>query len=91
MTALCVRQPQDRPVRNTVLISVEDALDPLKNVQYSAKFLRTLYTSSGRDWKKAARRYHSGNPKEGQLYTDRLENRFESYRLAGLTNSMELF
>ncbi len=71
--------------------SVEDALDPLKNVQYSAKFLRTLYSSSGRDWKRAARRYHSGNPKEGQLYTDRLENRFESYRMAGLTNSMELF
>lgn len=71
--------------------SVEDALDPLKNVQYSAKFLRSLYNSSGRDWKTAARRYHSGNPKEGQIYTTRLENRFEAYRVAGLTRSMELF
>lgn len=71
--------------------SVEDALDPLKNVQYSAKFLRSLYNSSGRDWKTAARRYHSRNPKEGKIYTARLENRFESYRVAGLTRSMELF
>ena len=48
--------------------SIEDALDPLKNVQYSAKFLRTLYKSNGRDWKVAARRYHSRNLKEGQIY-----------------------
>ena len=71
--------------------SIEDALDPLKNVQYSAKFLRTLYKSSGRDWKVAARRYHSRNLKEGQIYTKRLENRFETYRVAGLTRNMELF
>lgn len=71
--------------------SVEDALDPDKNVEYSAKFLRTLYSSNGRNWKKAAKRYHSSNAKEGEIYTKRLENRFESYRVAGLTRNMELF
>ena len=71
--------------------SIEEALEPENNVKYSAKFLRTLYSSNGRDWKKAAKRYHSGNAKEGEIYTQRLENRFESYRVAGLTRNMELF
>ena len=71
--------------------SVEDALDPVKNVRYGAKFLRTLYSASGRSWKNAAKRYHSRNAKEGEIYTKRLEHRFETYRVAGLTRNMELF
>lgn len=71
--------------------SLEDMLDPVKNVRYSAKYLRSLYSANGRDWKKAAKRYHSGNDKAGEIYTQRLENRFETYRVAGLTRNMELF
>ena len=71
--------------------SLEDMLDPLQNVKYSAKYLRALYSANGRDWKIAAKRYHSGNPTEGELYTKRLENRFAAYRVAGLTRNMELF
>lgn len=71
--------------------SLEDMLDPLQNVKYSAKYLRALYSANGRDWKKAAKRYHSGNAREGEIYTKRLENRFASYRVAGLTRNMELF
>ncbi len=71
--------------------SIEEAFEPEKNVAYSAKYLRSLYKASGRDWKKAAKKYHSSNPKEAEVYTKRLQDRFETYRVAGLTRSMELF
>lgn len=71
--------------------SVEDALDPLKNVKYSAKFLRSLYSRNGNNWEKAAQKYHSGNPKKGNAYTKKLEKRFESYKIAGYAKNVELF
>ncbi len=71
--------------------SIEEAIDPSKNVKYSAKFLRSLYSQHGQSWKKAAKRYHSGNPEKGEAYTKRLENRFEKYKVAGLTVSSKLF
>ncbi len=71
--------------------SIEDALDPLKNVAYSAKFLRKLYSANGRNWKKAARKYHSSNPTQGEIYTQRLEDRFQTYQVAGLTRGRDLF
>ncbi|MBP1532214.1 MAG: transglycosylase SLT domain-containing protein [Alphaproteobacteria bacterium] len=71
--------------------SVEDALDPLQNVKYSAKFLRTLYSQSDNNWEKAAKKYHSANPIEGTLYSKRLQNRFESYKVAGLAQNLQLF
>ena len=71
--------------------SIEEAIDPSKNVKYSAKFLRSLYSLHGQSWKKAAKRYHSGNPEKGEAYTKRLENRFEKYKVAGLTLSSKLF
>ena len=66
-------------------------VDPSKNVAYSAKFLRNLYSANGRDWKRAARKYHSSNPTQGELYTQRLEDRFQTYQLAGLTRGRDLF
>lgn len=71
--------------------SVEEALDPSQNVQYSAKFLRTLYSRFDNDWEKAAKRYHSAKPIEGTVYSKRLQNRFESYKLAGLAQNLQLF
>ena len=71
--------------------SVEEALDPEKNLQYGAKFLRSLYSQNGNDWMKAAGKYHSGNPQESAAYTARLEKRFESYKVAGLSLGSELF
>ncbi|MCI5634716.1 MAG: transglycosylase SLT domain-containing protein [Alphaproteobacteria bacterium] len=71
--------------------SVDEAIDPSNNVKYSAKFLRTLYSKHGQNWKKAAKRYHSGNPEKGEAYTKRLESRFEKYKVAGLTVSSKLF
>lgn len=71
--------------------SVDEAIDPLNNVKYSAKFLRSLYSQSGNDWKRAAKRYHSSNPSAGEIYTQRLQKRFETYKIAGLTQSSDLF
>ena len=71
--------------------SVDEAIDPSNNVKYSAKFLRTLYSKHGQNWKKAAKRYHSGNPEKGEAYTKRLESPFEKYKVAGLTVSSKLF
>lgn len=71
--------------------SIEDALNPETNVRYSAKFLRNLYNRNGYDWKKAAKRYHSGNPKQGEVYSARLEKKFASYKTAGLTRGETLF
>lgn len=71
--------------------SVEDALNPETNVRYSAKFLRNLYNRNGYDWKKAAKRYHSGNWEQGEIYSKRLEQKFASYKIAGLTRGESLF
>ena len=46
--------------------SVEEAFDPQKNVEYSAKFLTKLYKRKGNDWIKAAMAYHSSAPKKAQ-------------------------
>lgn len=32
--------------------SIEDALDPQKNVTYAAKYLKSLYLKKGKDWLK---------------------------------------
>lgn len=71
--------------------SAEEALDPVKNVQYSAKFLRKLYLANGKNWERAAKKYHSSNPEQGKAYTARLENRFESYKVSGLARKTKLF
>ena len=71
--------------------SIEDALNPESNVRYSAKFLRNLYNRNGYDWKKAAKRYHSGNWEQGEIYSKRLEQKFASYKTAGLTRGESLF
>ena len=71
--------------------SLDDAIDPLKNVKYSAKFLRSLYSRHGHSWKKAAKRYHSANPEKGEAYTKRLERRFEKYKIAGFALGSNLF
>lgn len=71
--------------------SVEEALDPHQNVKYSAKFLRSLYNRHGNDWKNAARRYHSSDPEKGEMYAQRLEQRFSKYKIAGYARKQELF
>lgn len=71
--------------------SIEEMIDPVHNAEYSAKFLRTLYSQNDNNWKKAAEKYHSGNPEEGAAYSKRLEARFETYKIAGLSQDIKLF
>lgn len=69
--------------------SIEDALSPEKNVEYSAQFLTKLYRQKG-DWQKAAMAYHSKIPSHGQKYKAKLLKRFEKIKVAFLdTNSTE--
>lgn len=71
--------------------NVEDILDPIKNVKYGAKFLRTLYSRNDKNWELAAKKYHSANPERGSAYAKRLEKRFEKFKLAGFSKGISLF
>ncbi len=66
--------------------SVEDAFEPEKNVEYSAKFLKKLYAKR-KDWQKAAMDYHSKIPSKGLKYKKKLVKRFEKIKLAFLETS----
>ena len=66
--------------------SVEDALSPEKNVEYSAQFLKKLYTQKG-SWQKAAMAYHSKIPSHGQKYKAKLLKRFEKIKVAFLSTA----
>ena len=62
--------------------SVEDALDPTKNVEYSAQFLTSLYKSRGKDWIRAAMGYHSSVPKKANRYKKKLVSHYELVKKA---------
>ena len=68
--------------------SLEDAFDPEKNVEYSAKFLKKLYQQKG-SWQKAALAYHSKIPEYALKYKNRLLKRFEKIKVAFLDTSKE--
>lgn len=69
--------------------NLDDAFDPDKNVEYSAKFLKKLYDKKG-TWQKAAMAYHSKKPSKGQVYKARLLKRFEKIKLAFLENTTDI-
>ena len=70
--------------------SVEDALDPQKNVEYGAKYLKKLYKSK-KNWIKAAMAYHSSIPRRAQQYKNRLASAYEKIRQAHKTADASLF
>lgn len=70
--------------------SVEEAFDPDKNVEYSAKFLKSLYENKDKDWIKAAMAYHSGIPHRAQRYKKKLVTAYEKVKLAQNNLSKEL-
>lgn len=51
--------------------TVTEALEPVDNVAYGARYLRGLYDRHG-DWSEAVRRYHSGDPDRGEAYLRRV-------------------
>jgi hypothetical protein len=54
-----------------VFTSMDQALDPKRNTQYGASFLRALYAATG-SWADAVRRYHSATPDMGESYAARV-------------------
>ena len=51
--------------------TLEDAFDPARNAAYAARFLRSLFASTG-DWGTAIGGYHSRTPGRGEAYRDRV-------------------
>ena len=62
--------------------SIEEAFDPKKNVEYSAKFLTSLYKKNGKNWIKAATDYHSKAPHKAKIYKQKLVNAYASLKEA---------
>lgn len=71
--------------------SVEDALDPQKNVEYGAKFLKKLYENKKGDWIKAAMAYHSSVPFKARRYKNKLASAYETIRQAQKAKGTPLF
>ena len=73
-------------------VSLSDAFEPERNVDYAARFLRNLYRETG-DWTKAAGRYHSATEKYQKRYLSSLDRNKnvvanQMPRLAALANSV---
>lgn len=71
--------------------SVEEAFDPQKDVEYSAKFLKNLYENRDNDWIKAAMAYHSSVPHKAQRYKKKLVSAYEKVKLAHNDVNAKLF
>ena len=65
-------------------------MDPHKNVEYGARFLKSLYKRKGNNWIKAATAYHSSVPKKAKVYKKKLVNTYASIKQA-LNNSRNTF
>lgn len=62
--------------------SIEEAFDPMHNVEYAAKFLTNLYENNNHDWLKAAMSYHSTSPQKAQRYRKKIVAAFETVKTA---------
>lgn len=62
--------------------SIEEAFDPMHNVEYAAKFLTNLYENNQQDWLKAAMAYHSSVPSKAQKYKKKIVDAFEIVKSA---------
>ncbi len=59
--------------------SLENILDPDKNVKYAAKFLKKLFLKHKR-WNEAISRYHSSIPKRKKQYLNKVKNYWADVR-----------
>ena len=62
--------------------SLEEAFDPIRNVEYAAKFLNNLYEANDNDWLKAATAYHSSVPEKANVYRKKIVEAFEVVKSA---------
>lgn len=71
--------------------SIEDALDPQKNVAYAAKYLKSLYENNDKDWLKAAMAYHSTTPRKALRYKKKIVSAYEIVKMANKDEDDRLF
>lgn len=57
--------------------SLQEAFDPSSNVAYAAKFLTRLFNDN-KSWVRATSFYHSGDPKRGKAYYDRVSTHWRT-------------
>jgi len=62
--------------------TIEEALDPIRNVAYGTAFLGELHAEHG-SWRAAVAAYHSRDPERGHTYLARVEKLQEQYRSWG--------
>ena len=62
--------------------TIEQALDPVRNIAYGAAFLRELFDEQG-SWSRAVAAYHSRDPERGDAYLARVEKLQEQQRYWG--------
>lgn len=62
----------DLEMHPTAFRSLEDAFDPVRNADYGARYLRSLYEEAGRNWYVAIGLYHSHTPALAADYRDRV-------------------
>ena len=71
--------------------SIEDALDPQKNVEYAAQYLTKLYNNNDKDWLKAAMAYHSTTPRKALRYKKKIVSAYEMVKMAHQEREDRLF
>ncbi len=59
--------------------SFNQLLDPINNIQYAAKYLRSLYTKH-KTWNEAISRYHSSIPKRKKRYLKKVQDYWSGLR-----------
>ena len=58
---------------------IESIIDPEKNVEYAAKFLKLLFKKHKR-WNEAISRYHSSSPIRKKIYLKKVQNYWSKIR-----------
>jgi Transglycosylase SLT domain len=69
-------------------VSDLDAVNPARNVEYAAKFLRSNYDELG-SWPQAIAAYHSRTPSRGGAYYAKVRQRWQEVRSAAGGNMLE--
>jgi len=59
--------------------SLEQAIDPVRNITYGARFLKRLRMRT-RSWARATARYHSGDPARGEAYRTKVYRLWQKVR-----------
>lgn len=68
--------------------TLDDMIDPERNIQYAAGFLLELRDTHG-SWQKAISHYHSADPDRGRAYFAKVNAAFESRETSHISNKLK--